>query len=303
MSEKRQRRVPWWKTHEKVSYLFEKLLKPLETQILHDTRHRDVVGTFRQLDVGIIDDVAGEKRVKSFVEVQKRRTKVTIQNLGDWDYKRRTLGASEVTFISEAGFTASVIDHVKTLHSDTIKLGLLHPIEIGVIERFNSACLGIVRVFDLWWFAAIMVQYADKDEIAGVPLDMAPDQEAKIFGSASPMDLIRAAEAQLTPPSNGFPPGFSNIIIECAESKLIYNNRNLRRVIIVVEKQRRIWEPKTRFFAYSGIYPVRGQQGIAIISEFKLDLNRNGSLILVVLPDPENVSGNYAKMAGQFEFI
>jgi hypothetical protein len=74
-------------------------------------------------------------------------------------------------------------------------------------------------------------------------------------------------------------------------------------VVIFAEKQRRIWEPKTRFFAYSGVYPVRGQQGIAIISNFKLDVNRNGRLILVLLPDPENVSGNYAKIAGQFEFM
>jgi hypothetical protein len=204
MTHKRERRAPWWKTHEKVSFLFETLLKPLETQIFHDTRRRDVVGTLRQLDVGVIDDVAGEKRVKSFVEVQKRRTRVNIQDLGDWDYKRRTLGASEVTIISEAGFTASVLKHVKTLHSDTIKLGLLHPIEVGLIERFNSTCLGTVRVFDLWWLAAVLVQYADKDEIAPISLDITSDQETKIFGSVSPMDLIRAAEAQLAPPSSGF---------------------------------------------------------------------------------------------------
>jgi hypothetical protein len=68
-----------------------------------------------------------------------------------------------------------------------------------LIERFNSTCLGTVRVFDLWWFAAIMVQYADKDEIAPVPLDITSDQEGKIFGPMSPMDLMRSAEAQLAP--------------------------------------------------------------------------------------------------------
>jgi hypothetical protein len=74
-------RQPWWKDHEKVAYLFEKLLKPFEAHIEHDTKHRDIVGMFRQLDVGIIAEVAGETRVKSFVELQKRKTKVTIQCL------------------------------------------------------------------------------------------------------------------------------------------------------------------------------------------------------------------------------
>jgi hypothetical protein len=70
----------------------------------------------------------------------------------------------------------------------------------------------------------------------------------------------------------------------------------------VAEKQRQIWEPKTRFFAYSGVYPMRGQQGIAAISEFKVDNNRTGTLTLVLLPDPENITGREVKLAGQFEF-
>jgi hypothetical protein len=246
--------------------------------------------------------VAGERRVKSFVEVQKRKTRVNIQDLGDWDYKRRTLGACEITIISEAGFATSVLKHVKSLHSDTIKLGLLHPIETGLIERFDSTCLGTVRVWDIWWFASIMVQYADEDQIVLVP-PLSDDHETKIFGPASPMDLIRKAEAQFAPPPSGFPPGFRTLIFDCVGSDLVYEDRHLKRVMIVAEKQRRIWEPKTRFFAYSSVYPVRGQQGIAIISHFNLDMNRNGRLILVVLPDPENLSGNYAKIAGQFEFI
>lgn len=179
MNEARKHHEPWWKTYEKVAYLFETLLKPLETQILHDTRHRDVVEIFRQLDVGIIDDAAGEKRVKSFVEVQERRTRVNIQDLGDWDYKGRTLGASERTILSEKGFAASVLKHVKALHSDTIKLGLLHPIDIGWIERFNLTFLGTTRLWDVWWFASIMVQYADMDEIVEVPPQQ--DYDAKIL--------------------------------------------------------------------------------------------------------------------------
>ena len=76
-------------------------------------RQRDIVGTLRQLDVGVIDNVNEHRRVKSFVEVQKRRKKVTIEDLGNWVYKRHTLGASEMTIISETGFSASVIDHVE----------------------------------------------------------------------------------------------------------------------------------------------------------------------------------------------
>ena len=113
VSQKPKRQRPWWKTNEEIAYLFETLLKPFEETIIHDTRQRDIVGILRQLDVGVIDNVNEHRRVKSFVEVQKRRKKVTIEDLGNWDYKRRTLGASEMTIISETGFSASVIDHVE----------------------------------------------------------------------------------------------------------------------------------------------------------------------------------------------
>jgi hypothetical protein len=85
--QKPKTRQPWWKTPEKIAFLFETLFKPFETLILHDTRQRDVVGKLRQLDVGIIDQAS--KRVKSFVEVQKRKKKVGIEDLGSWDYKRK----------------------------------------------------------------------------------------------------------------------------------------------------------------------------------------------------------------------
>ena len=67
MNANRTPNTPWWKTHEQISYLFEKLVKPLEARILHDTRQRDVVGILRQLDVGVIDEVDGQTVVKSFV--------------------------------------------------------------------------------------------------------------------------------------------------------------------------------------------------------------------------------------------
>jgi hypothetical protein len=86
-------------------------------------------------------------------------------------------------------------------------------------------------------------------------------------------------------------------------TNLSYAGRMLNRIIILAEKQRRIWEPKTRFFAYAGVYPIRGQQGIAFISDFRVDFNRSGRLVLVLLPDPENVSGNMVRIAGQFEFL
>jgi hypothetical protein len=148
-AQRKPKRSAWWKDHEVIAYLFETLVKQVEETIIHDTRARDIVGILRQLDVGVIDNVNGHRRVISFVEVQKRRKKVTIQNLGDWDYKRRTLGASEMTIVSEADFARSVIKHVKTFHQYTIQLGLLHATETGLIERFNVTFLGIERTMDV----------------------------------------------------------------------------------------------------------------------------------------------------------
>ena len=279
-------------------------MKPFEETIIHDTRQRDIVGTLRQLDVGVIDNVNEHRRVKSFVEVQKRRKKVTIEDLGNWDYKRPTLRASEMTIISETGFSASVIDHVKELHPDTITLGLLHPTETGLIERFNATFLGIVHTLDLWSFASIIVQYADDSEIDIVPLATISSNEEKIFGSASPMDLVRWTEAKDPVP----PPGkMRTLNFGINRNPLAtYRDRELKRVIIVAEKNRRIWEPRTRFFAFSGIYPVKGQRGIAAISTFRVDEEKSGNLTLVFLPDPENMSGGavkFVKIAGQFEFF
>ena len=303
VSQKPKRQRPWWKTNEEIAYLFETLLKPFEETIIHDTRQRDIVGILRQLDVGVIDNVNEHRRVKSFVEVQKRRKKVTIEDLGNWDYKRRTLGASEMTIISETGFSASVIDHVKELHPDTITLGLLHPTETGLIERFNATFLGIVHTLDLWRFASIIVQYADDSEIDVVPLQAISSNEEKIFGSASPMDLVRWSEAHSDPVP---PPGSMRTLTFDVNRQATYRDRELKRVIIVAEKQRRIWEPRTRFFAFSGFYPVRGQRGIAAISTFRVDEERSGTLTVVFLPDPENMSGGEVKsvkVAGQFEFF
>lgn len=39
-----------------------------------------------------------------------------------------------------------------------------------------------------------------------------------------------------------------------------------------------------------------------MVSEFRLDAARLGSLTLVISPDPTNVSGGNAHLAGQFEF-
>jgi hypothetical protein len=303
VSQKLNRRRPWWKTNEEIVYLFETLLKPFEETIIHDTRQRDIVGTLRQLDVGVIDNVNDHRPVKSFVEVQKRRKKVTIDDLGNWDYKRRTLGASEMTIISETGFSASVIDHVKDLHADTITLGLLYPTETGLIERFNATFLGIVHTLDLWSFASIIVQYADDSEIDVVPLPTLSSNEEKIFGSASPMDLVRWSEAQ----SDHVPSSGSMRTLNFkVPPRARYRDREIKRVIIVAEKLRRIWEPRTLFFAFSGVYPVKGQRGIAAISTFRVDEERSGTLTVVFLPDPENMSGGAVKsvkVAGQFEFF
>jgi len=206
-----------------------------------------------------------------------------------------------MTIISEAGFAASVIDHIKTLHPDTTTLGLLYPTATGLIERFNTTFLGIERVLDLWWFASIIVQYADDGELDIVPLETIGSYEDKIFGPASPMDLVRLAEAHDSYPSAA---GIMRTLnFSCSQSQQgTYKNRVLRRIILVAEKQRRIWEPKTRFFAYSGVYPVKGQRGIAAISTFRVDNDKSGTLTVVFLPDPDNISGREVKVAGQFEF-
>jgi hypothetical protein len=85
-----------------------------------------------------------------------------------------------------------------------------------------------------------------------------------------------------------------------------YRERELKKVIIVAEKLRRVWEPRTQFFAFSGVYPVKGQRGIAAISTFRVDEQRSGTLNLVFLSDPESMSGGgvkFVKVAGQFEFF
>jgi hypothetical protein len=47
---------------------------------------------------------------------------------------------------------------------------------------------------------------------------------------------------------------------------------------------------------------VKGQQGIAVISEFKVDNNGTETLTLVLVLDPDNITGREVKVAGQFEF-
>jgi hypothetical protein len=176
--------------------LGEKLFRPLEKEILYDTRERDIVGRLRQLDVGVIDSTSGENRVKALVEVQKRKSKVDLEDFGNWIYKRKTLQAQELIIVSEKGFTTSVVEHVKKLHSENVKLGILHEVDTGFIEQVDSTCLGITRILDQWWFASIFVQYGDADEVATVELGQLPNTEENIFGQESPMSLIRFVEKQ-----------------------------------------------------------------------------------------------------------
>jgi hypothetical protein len=264
--------------------------------VLHDVRHRDVAGAMRQLDVGVIDDGSGERRVHALVEVQRRRSKVDVKDLGNWIYKRDTLGAKELVAVSERGFTASVLKHARKIHKDTVRLGVLHEVQTGLIERFNSTCLGITRVFDLSWFAAIFVQFADADQI--VPINVQGlNVEEKIFETASPMDIVRFHEGQTGAPAPGI---MYSLIGEIGG--LSYNGRSLKRVILVYEKQRRIWDPATTFYTYDEVHPTQGQKGIAIVSTFRVDESRTGKLTLVVSPDAEALSGNQVRIAGQFEF-
>jgi hypothetical protein len=175
----------WWKSHEIVSALFERLFRPIESEVLHDTRQREVVGKLRQLDVGVLDSIAGERRVVALVEVQKRKTKVGLEDFGNWIYKRDTINAKELVAISESGFAKSVIDHARDLHSGSVRLGILHAVPTGLFEGLDSNCLGITRIQDLWGFASIFVQYADADEIVAIPLPQ--NMEENIFGGGSPV--------------------------------------------------------------------------------------------------------------------
>jgi hypothetical protein len=271
----------------------------LEKQVVHDARQRDVVGQLRQLDVGVIDTVSGEQRVHALVEVQRRKEKVGLDDLGNWIYKRDTLQAKELVAISERGFSRPVIEHAKKLHADSLRLGTLHETETGFIERINSTCLGYVRVLDVWWFASIFVQYADADEIENAGLQ-GLDTEANVFGAASPMGLIRQMEAQL----GSIPAGdMKACTVDVSEAGLSYEGHPLKRILITAEKQRRIWEPATQFYAYEEVHPNCGQRGIAIVSTFRVDVSRTGKLTLVISPDPEKTTGNYARIAGQFEFL
>jgi hypothetical protein len=294
----RHRKPEWWRVHEQVAAVFETLFQPLEVQVLHNARQRDVVGQLRQLDVGVIDTRSGEQRVHALVEVQKRKAKVGLDDLGNWIYKRDTLQAKELVAVSERGFSRPVIEHAKKLHSDGLRLGTLHETETGFIKRINSTCLGVVRVLEVWWFASIFVQYADVDEIKNLGLH-GLDTDAKVFGAASPMDLIRHTESQ----HGSIPAGSMHACtVDVSEAGLSYEGRPLKRILITAEKQRRIWEPVTHFYAYEEVHPNCGQRGIAIVSTFRVDVSRTGKLTLVISPDPEKTTGNYAKVAGQFEF-
>jgi hypothetical protein len=97
----------WWKSQEEIASIFERLFRPIEERVR--------VGVMRQLDVGVIDERAGENRIIALVEVQKRKARVGIEDLGTWIYKKQTLNAQELVAVSEQGFTRSAIKHVQQL--------------------------------------------------------------------------------------------------------------------------------------------------------------------------------------------
>src|SRR6516162_1339292 len=51
--------------------------------------------------------------------------------------------ALELVAVSEEGFTASVLKHAREIHKSTVRLGLLHEVETGFLERVNSTILGV----------------------------------------------------------------------------------------------------------------------------------------------------------------
>jgi Helix-turn-helix domain len=221
-------------------------------------------------------------------------SKVGIEDFGSWIYKRNTLQANELIIISQEGFTRSVTAHAKR---ENVRLGMLRQVETGFIRQIESTVLGTTRMWDKWWFASIFVQYGDTGEI--VALESQHDYEEKIFGPASPMDLVRVVEKD----QGDRPSGHFLTFIIISNGKLSYCQRPITHVMITAEKQRRIWHPKTRFFAYDEVYPNRSERGIAMVSEFRLDDARHGRMILVIKPDVDHVSGaRDAHIAGQFEF-
>jgi hypothetical protein len=291
-----KRKKPWWKIQEEVSFLFETLFRPLEKEILHDTRQRDVVGVLRQLDVGVIDSNAAQNRVKALVEVQKRKCKVGIDDFGSWIYKRNTLQAEELVIVSPEGFTSSVLTHAK---KEGVRLGMLREVETAFIAQINSTFLGPTRVWDKWWFASVFVQYADVDEIRAINLQQILNYEDRVFGSASLLDLIQVVEKE----RGDLPSGQLNTFTITSDGGLSYCQRPIKCVMITAEKQRRIWNPKATFFAYEEVYPHRSERGIAVVSQFRLDDARLGRLVLVISPDATNESGRNVHLAGQFEFM
>ncbi|MBV8097116.1 MAG: hypothetical protein JO110_28505 [Acetobacteraceae bacterium] len=112
------------------------------------------------------------------------------------------------------------------------------------------------------------------------------------------MDLVRFVEREQGEP----PSGQMNAFLILAEGSLRLSGRPVKAIMMTAEKQKRIWDPKTQFFTYEEVYPNRSQKGIAVISEFKVDDQRDGKLTLVISPDPNNTSGRHAQVAGQMEF-
>ncbi len=293
----RKAEKPWWKIHEEIAALFERLYRPIEMEIRNDMRQRDIVGTLRQLDVGVIDPASPEASVNAFVEVQKRRSVVGIDDFGNWMYKLNTLNAKEMVVVSEKGFSKSVVNHVKKLYPDTVRLGLLYKVETGFLKKFDVKTIDVKRVLNVWWFASILVQYDDDGEIENVTLPT--DTTEKIFGAISPMGLIEYIEREQGERASG---RMHTFVIRAKDQSLSYKDRIVKCVVMVAEKQKRIWNPKTLFFTYEEVYPQHSQRGIAVISEFAVDLSRQGKLVLVISPDENNLSGRNAKLSGQFEF-
>src|SRR6516164_714886 len=137
-----------WLNQEKVVAVAEQLFQPLTAKVMYDVRHRDIVGVLRQMDVGVIDEGCGKPRVHALVEVQKRQSKVGMKDFGSWIYKRDTLKAQELVAVSEKGFAASVLKHVHKLHPNNVRLGTLHQVEKGFLEKFGSTLEGLTRIFN-----------------------------------------------------------------------------------------------------------------------------------------------------------
>lgn len=271
----------WWKDHEQLGLLFERALRPLET-VIHNVRQLDDVGVQRQMDVGIFEP--GQTNVRAFVEVQRRASKVGIEDFGGWIYKMQTIGAQELVVLSAAGFAESVLEHVAQKFSKTVRLAQLHEIVDGRIDRLNTQFVGPIKVNNVFGFPGVFYQTVD-DEISSIqPLDA----NARLFFSPEANDHLSIVQLVSQPEIDLGTAQYYNLTLKLPLGGLIFQGKTLKRLMICMQVQRKVDQVSNRFFAYDEVYPTEGRRGICVVSEFEL-AGSPVSLQVVAVPTERDV--------------